>query len=48
MTIDLRPYKGDVSYAKNGLPLGIAFGGLDEWEDDIYIIISFFKKSHRL
>ena len=31
MTIDLRPYKGWVSYTKNGQDLGIAFSGLEDW-----------------
>jgi hypothetical protein len=31
MTIDLRPYEGTVSYSKNGLPMGIAFSGLNYW-----------------
>jgi hypothetical protein len=29
MTVDLRPYKNELSFAKNGLPLGIAFSGLN-------------------
>ena len=31
MTIDLRPYHNEVSYSKNGLPMGIAFSGLNNW-----------------
>jgi hypothetical protein len=31
MTIDLRAYEGTVSYSKNGLPMGIAFSGLNYW-----------------
>jgi hypothetical protein len=31
MSIDLRPYEGTVSYSKNGLPMGIAFSGLEYW-----------------
>jgi len=31
MTVDLRPFKKTVSFAKNGLDLGEAFGGLNFW-----------------
>jgi len=39
MTIDMRPYQGTVSFAKNGLPMGIAFAGLHEL-GDVYIYIT--------
>ena len=48
MTIDLRPYKNCVSYAKNGLDLGIAFQGLGEWGTDIYIMLFLYGKNTRL
>ena len=39
MTIDLRPFENTVSFAKNGLPMGIAFSGIDVW-GDVYIMFS--------
>jgi len=48
MTIDLRPFKKTVSFAKNGLSLGIALGGLNFWGDDIYIMVGIFMPGHRI
>ena len=48
MTIDLRPYKNWVSYAKNGLDMGIAFAGLNDWGTEIYIMFGIFVQNHRL
>ena len=48
MTIDLRPFKGWVSYAKNGLDMGIAFSGLEDWGTDVYIMFGIFNQNHRL
>ena len=47
MTVDLRAYKNEVSFARNGLPLGIAFSGLNDWKD-LYIMISIFLKDTRI
>jgi hypothetical protein len=48
MTIDLRPFKNTVSFAKNGLPMGIAFAGLNNWDTDIYILFSIFNVNDRI
>ena len=48
MVIDLRPFKKRVSYTKNGLPLGIAFGGLGDWGDNVYIMFGIHYVNHRL
>jgi len=45
--VDLRPYKNEVSYARNGLPLGIAFSGLNAW-GDIYIMLTFHRGNDRI
>ena len=37
MIIDDREYKKTVAFEKNGRDMGIAFGGLNDW-DDIYIM----------
>ena len=48
MSIDLRPYKNEVSYAKNGVSMGIAFSGLNDWGEDIYIMFTLFDVGDRL
>ena len=48
MTIDLRTYRGWVSYAKNGLDMGIAFSGLNDWGTDVYIMFGILYQNHRL
>jgi hypothetical protein len=48
LTVDTRPYKYEVSYAKNGLPMGISYSGLDEWGDDIYIIFAIHYVEERI
>lgn len=48
MTIDLRPFKCDLSYARNGLPLGIAFGGLEDWRTNLYIMVTLFGLNDRI
>ena len=48
MTIDLRPYENKVSYAKNGVPLGVAYSGLDNWKTDIYIMFSLYYLHDRV
>jgi hypothetical protein len=48
MTIDLRPYKNTVSFAKNGLPMGIAYSGLNNWKTDIYIMFSIHNVNSRV
>ena len=48
MTIDLRPQTGgQVSFAKNGLDMGVAFSGLSYW-GDIYIMFSILSVNHRI
>jgi hypothetical protein len=47
MTVDLRPYKNEVSFARNNLPLGIAFSGLNDWKD-LYIMVTIFWKDARV
>jgi hypothetical protein len=47
MTIDMRAYQGSVSFAKNGLPMGIAYAGLHEW-GDIYIYITLYYPNNRI
>ena len=48
MTIDLRPQTGgQVSFAKNGLDMGVAFSGLSYW-GDIYIMFSIGDVNHRI
>ena len=48
MTVDLRPFKKTVSFAKNRISLGRAFGGLNFWGDQIYIMISIGVVGHRI
>ena len=48
MIIDLRPYKKHVSYARNGFPMGIAYGGLADWGENVYIIFGIHYVNHRL
>ena len=48
MTIDLRPFVGEVSYARNGLDMGVAFSGLNDWGTDVYIMFSLHVLGHRL
>ena len=47
MTIDLRPFRNTVSYAKNGLPMGIAFSGINVW-GDVYIMFSLAHINERI
>ena len=48
MTIDLRPQTGgQVSFAKNGVDMGVAFSGLSYW-GDIYIMFSICDVNHRV
>jgi len=47
MTIDLRTYKNTVSYARNGLDLGVAFAGLNIWKGDIYIMFGIHDVNSR-
>jgi hypothetical protein len=47
MTIDMRPYRGSVSFAKNDLPMGIAYAGLHEWED-VYIMMTLYHPNNRI
>jgi hypothetical protein len=47
MTIDMRPYKNSLSFAKNGLPMGIAFSGLNSL-GDVYIMFSLHWIGNRL
>ena len=47
MTIDLRPFENTVSFAKNGLPMGIAFSGIDVW-GDVYIMFSVGVVNERI
>ena len=42
MIVDLRAYKNTVSFEKNGLSMGIAYGGLNVWGADIYIMFSIY------
>ena len=49
MTIDTRPFQYTLSFAKNGLDMGIAFSGLNLLgEDQIYIIIWMNKVKDRI
>ena len=48
MTIDLRPFENTVSFSKNGLPLGIAFSGLNYWGEDVYIFFSIHWVNDRI
>jgi len=36
MTIDMRSFEWTLSYAKNGLDMGIAHSGFNYWGTDIY------------
>ena len=47
MTIDLRPFKKTVSFAKNGVSMGVAFGGLHFFGDEIYIMAAIKRVGHR-
>jgi len=47
MTIDMRPYQGTVSFAKNDVPMGIAFAGLHEL-GDVYIYITLHTPGNRI
>jgi len=48
MTIDLRPFKNTVSFQKDGRDMGRAFGGLNFWGDDIYIMVSLARVGTRI
>lgn len=43
LTVDLRPFENTVSFAKNGLPMGIAASGINRWNEDIYIVFAMYK-----
>jgi len=47
MTVDLRSYINEISYFKNGLPLGIAFSGLNDWKD-LYIMVTLVYVNDRI
>ena len=42
MTIDMHEDKESVSYKVNGVSSGIAFSGLGDWGDEIYIIMGIY------
>ena len=48
MTIDLRPFKNTVAFAKNGIDMGIASMGLNYWGRDIYIMVNLWAKGGRI
>ena len=48
MTIDTRPMEYSVSFAKNGLDMGKAFSGLNNWKVPIYILFSFIHIGDRI
>ena len=48
MTIDMRPMKYTLSFAKNNLDLGIAYGGLNLYRSDIYIYFGINQVGHRI
>ena len=48
MTIDLRPFKNTVSFAKSGRDMGIAFMGLNYWGRDIYIMVDMWGRGGRI
>ena len=47
MSVDLRPYEHTLSFSKNGYDMGIAFGGLNLW-DNVHIFFKILKPEHRL
>ena len=48
MTIDLRPYENKVYFARNGLNMGVAASGIDNWNTDIYIYLSIVYADDRI
>ena len=48
MTIDLRPFQNKVSFARNGLDMGVAASGIDNWNTDIYIYLSIVYADDRI
>jgi len=40
--------KNKVSFDKNGLPMGVAFSGLNNWNTDIYIYFSMHNINNRV
>ena len=49
MMVDLRSEEYSLSYAKNGLDMGVAFGGLNYLgEEEVYMIIWLNKVGHRI
>jgi len=47
MIVDLRSYTNEISYFKNGLPLGIAFSGLNDWKN-LYIMVTLHLLNCRI
>ena len=43
----MRPYRGSVSFSKNGQPMRIAFSELNEW-GDIYIYMTLYHTGSRI
>ena len=49
MIVDMRAYRNTLSFEKNGLSIGTAFGGLNVWGADIYIMLfSIGTLGHRV
>ena len=49
MMVDLRSEEYSLSYAKNGLDMSVAFGGLNYLgEKEVYMIIWLNKVGHRI
>ena len=47
MIVDLRPFKGRLSFEKNGRDLDTAYLGLNYW-GDIYLMFSIWQIGHRI
>ena len=48
MTIDTRPEEYSVSFAKNGLDMGVAYSGMNNWNTPIYIMFSLHNAGDRI
>ena len=48
MIVDLRAYRNTLSFEKNGLAMGTAFGGLNVWGANIYIMFTIGSVGHRI
>ena len=48
MIINMHEDEEYVSYKKNGNSLGIAYSGLGDWEDEVYIIVSMHYVHHKI